>query len=211
MTCPRGREALACGQYRREGLPPTDHPAACDRRSGRGVGGAKALSLARMMRAPSGPSWPCVTGAVYRRHASCAPLADRIEDMLRESGDRQDTTGSLARLREAIVEAPLSDGLAREIEGRRGALGAKHVAARSSATADDLPGHSFAGQHGTFLGATFLAGKGHQTSSMWRPAARHLVSRNVSRPLFHGERVTIRAVVMPPQQDCAPRRRPIDH
>ncbi|MHC4559400.1 MAG: PEP/pyruvate-binding domain-containing protein, partial [Planctomycetota bacterium] len=63
-------------------------------------------------------------------------------------------TAVLSNLREAIVEAPLSETARLKIEHLYLTLGAKHVAVRSSGTAEDLPDHSFAGQYDTYLGIT---------------------------------------------------------
>ncbi|MHC4499914.1 MAG: PEP/pyruvate-binding domain-containing protein, partial [Planctomycetota bacterium] len=58
----------------------------------------------------------------------------------------------LSRIREAIVEPPISAAIRQEIETLYKALGAGRVAVRSSATAEDLPDHSFAGLYETYLG-----------------------------------------------------------
>ena len=62
----------------------------------------------------------------------------------------------LSSLRQAIVEAPLAEEIRRRIEDHYLALGADRVAVRSSGTAEDLPGHSFAGQYDTYLGIANL-------------------------------------------------------
>ena len=56
------------------------------------------------------------------------------------------------KMRQVIVEAPLADQAGREIENHYHKLGDERVAVRSSGTAEDLPGYSFAGQHDSFLG-----------------------------------------------------------
>jgi len=125
-----------------------------------GLVGMKALSLTRMMRVGLPvPQGFCVTGAAYREHISRLVLQERVTALC---GGAVDSDGpgrarALAELREAVADAPLPDGLAREVEERYRELGAKHVAVRSSAMAEDLPGHSFAGQYDTFLGVTDLA------------------------------------------------------
>jgi len=62
----------------------------------------------------------------------------------------------LSDLRQTIIKAPLADTLCEQIEHHFQALSAEHVAVRSSATAEDLPGHSFAGQYDTYLGIARL-------------------------------------------------------
>jgi pyruvate,water dikinase len=64
----------------------------------------------------------------------------------------------LEEIRESIFGAPMQKGLEEEIGDRLRGLGAAALAVRSSATAEDLPGCSFAGQYDTFLGITGLAG-----------------------------------------------------
>ncbi|MHC4497995.1 MAG: PEP/pyruvate-binding domain-containing protein, partial [Planctomycetota bacterium] len=58
----------------------------------------------------------------------------------------------LSRIREAIVQPPISAAIRQEIEAHYKALRADRIAVRSSATAEDLPGHSFAGLYDTYLG-----------------------------------------------------------
>src|SRR5438309_1084523 len=62
--------------------------------------------------------------------------------------DPRDPAGARARL----LAAPVPDHVAAEAVGAYGALGGGPVAVRSSATAEDLPGASFAGQQDTILG-----------------------------------------------------------
>ncbi len=54
-------------------------------------------------------------------------------------------------LRALFTQAPIPPGIAAEIRSAYAALGAPAVAVRSSATAEDLPGVSFAGQQETYL------------------------------------------------------------
>jgi pyruvate,water dikinase len=148
-----------------------------------GLVGAKALNLARMMRAglPVPPGF-CVTGAAFQAHVDSAPLAERAKALLEEIEDGAAAGPVLAKLRAAIVEAPLADRLARQIEERYRALGAKHVAVRSSATVEDLPGHSFAGQYDTLLGvrgpADCLRAVGKCWASLWTERAYAYRERN---------------------------------
>ena len=58
----------------------------------------------------------------------------------------------LSALRQEIIKAPLAKAIRFEIEEQYHKLGAKYAAVRSSGTAEDLPGHSFAGQYDTYLG-----------------------------------------------------------
>jgi len=116
--------------------------------------GAKALSLARLERigAPVPPGF-CVTAAAYREHLKTNNLFTRIESTIAQLSDAShpDKKSALLDLRQTIFDAPLNDTLRQQIEDHYRTLAAGRVAVRSSATAEDLPGHSFAGQYDTFL------------------------------------------------------------
>jgi len=62
----------------------------------------------------------------------------------------------LSDIRQAIVEIRLSERLTEQIGAHYRELAAESVAVRSSATAEDLPGRSFAGQYDTYLGIADL-------------------------------------------------------
>jgi phosphohistidine swiveling domain-containing protein len=117
--------------------------------------GAKALSLARMERfgLPVPPGF-CITAPAYREHLKTNNLLDRINSTIEQLGNAslEDKKSALSDLRQYIIDAPLVDTLRQQIEHQHKSLHTKFVAVRSSATAEDLPGHSFAGQYDTFLG-----------------------------------------------------------
>ncbi len=121
--------------------------------------GPKAASLVRMKRIGiSVPSGFCITGAVFREHLEKNNLIGRIRTALDELAKTKPAARGavLSSLRQAVVEAPLSEEVRHQIEERYNALGAERVAVRSSGTAEDLPGHSFAGQYDTYLGIANL-------------------------------------------------------
>ena len=89
------------------------------------------------------PGGFCVTAEAYR--SAMTPLREEIAGLL-EAGNHD-------RLRELVAAAPLPDGLADRIRAAAGDLDGP-VAVRSSATAEDLPDASFAGQQETYLGVT---------------------------------------------------------
>ncbi len=119
--------------------------------------GPKAASLCRLrglgMKVP-----PCffVTMMAFREHLRSGNLRSQIAACLDARPDRLRTT--LEQIRKLIVGTPLTDCLRGQIEAAYHRLGADAVAVRSSATAEDLPGHSFAGQYETILGVTSLQG-----------------------------------------------------
>ncbi len=125
--------------------------------------GGKNASLGEMIRnlASAGVQVPngfATTAAAYREFLAHEGLADRINAQL--SALDVDDVVALARtgkaIREAVVKAPFPAALEREIRAAYDKLHAESgadiaVAVRSSATAEDLPDASFAGQQETFL------------------------------------------------------------
>lgn len=128
-----------------------------------GMVGGKNASLGEMMRnlRISGVRVPegfATTSGAFRDFMSIDGLDQRIKRRL-DTFDAEDITG-LSRLgkeiREWIIATPLPDFLQTEIRRAYAALGGDEnpnasVAVRSSATAEDLPQASFAGQQETYL------------------------------------------------------------
>ena len=127
-----------------------------------GLVGGKNASLGEMVRELSAkglrvPNGFAITAHAYRLFLRQARLDDLIEHQLAglDAGD----TRALARcgraIREAVLAARLPDSLIEEISDAYGQLSdgpePVDVAVRSSATAEDLPDASFAGQQETFL------------------------------------------------------------
>jgi pyruvate,water dikinase len=115
--------------------------------------GAHLGELARMdgLRVPPGF---CVTTHAYRRILSASPLADDLIDRLSRVGlEEHDAIRSLsAELRGAIEAIPIPTDVAAEITVALARLGDEvPCAVRSSATAEDLPTASFAGQQDSYL------------------------------------------------------------
>ena len=121
------------------------------------MAGGKGANLARLANAgfPMPPGFLLLTSA-YRAYTEHNELDPFIESAL-ENLDAQDPA-ALETVSEAIRERFAAGTLPPELEGalREGyaALGAPPVAVRSSATAEDLPELSFAGQQDTFLNVT---------------------------------------------------------
>ena len=105
------------------------------------------------------PDGFATTAEAYRRFLSAGGLKEKIDGLLATLAD--DDTRQLARvggeIRRLIREAPLSKDLEEDVRAAYRALseeagdGDLSVAVRSSATAEDLPDSSFAGQQETFL------------------------------------------------------------
>jgi pyruvate,water dikinase len=125
--------------------------------------GGKNTSLGEMIRAlvPQGirvPDGFAVTAESFHHFLSSSGLDSALRDVL--SGlDTRDLPGLAERgrrAREAVLAAPLPEDLRREIAEGYAKLceeygPATDVAVRSSATAEDLPSASFAGQQESFL------------------------------------------------------------
>ncbi|GAA3226585.1 rifamycin-inactivating phosphotransferase [Actinocorallia longicatena] len=110
-----------------------------------------ALSRIEGVRVPRGF---CVTTDAFRRVVAAAPSVTALLDELSRTGadDRAGIAGLSARLRGAVEGIALPGDLAEAITGALAGLGERTACAvRSSATAEDLPTASFAGQQDTYL------------------------------------------------------------
>jgi pyruvate,water dikinase len=124
-----------------------------------GLVGGKNASLGEMVRHLGGagvrvPDGFAVTAAGYRLAMRRSGLDERVHELLAEL-DVRDVAALRTRgeeLRRAIAAAPIPTELEREIVEAYRRLGDDiPVAVRSSATAEDLPEASFAGQQETYL------------------------------------------------------------
>ncbi len=126
--------------------------------------GGKNASLGEMLRelVPLGVKVPdgfAITAEAYREFLRSADLEARLREILRglRKEDVADLTARSQAVRESIAAARISVELEEEIAQSYRALSAQYgeeatdVAVRSSATAEDLPTASFAGQLESFL------------------------------------------------------------
>lgn len=117
--------------------------------------GGKGANLARLARAGFAvPPGFLITTAAYQHFVQAHALAQPIADALAALGDARDSSALDAAsqaIGAAFTAAPLPPELAQSIVAAWRALNAPAVAVRSSATAEDLPDHSFAGQQDTYL------------------------------------------------------------
>ncbi|GAA3935699.1 rifamycin-inactivating phosphotransferase [Actinoplanes auranticolor] len=97
------------------------------------------------------PAGFCVTTDAYRRILAQAPDVDALLDQLSrlEADDREAIRALSARIRRTVEGIAVPEDIAAAITGRLGAE--TSYAVRSSATAEDLPTASFAGQQDTYL------------------------------------------------------------
>jgi pyruvate, water dikinase len=123
--------------------------------------GGKNASLGEMLNSLSGlgisvPNGYATTADAYRAFLGQGGLAARVNDALErlDVEDLQQLTQTGAQIRQWVLETPFPTRLQdealqawRDLDGGKGIA----VAVRSSATAEDLPEASFAGQQETFL------------------------------------------------------------
>jgi phosphohistidine swiveling domain-containing protein len=123
--------------------------------------GSKALSLIKLNRLGFNvPAGFCVTSIAYREHLKTNGMILQLNAYLAglKNAAPADKNRILSDIRRVIIQAPLSEMLSEQIGTHYHKLVTNYVAVRSSATAEDLPGHSFAGQYDTFLGIANLEG-----------------------------------------------------
>src|SRR5215208_4193469 len=129
-------------------------PFAAIDRNALAVAGGKAANLGELVRAGFPvPAGFCVTTAAYDLVAADAGLEPTLAAL---AGTQPEDTARLAELateaRSHLSDASVPEVLGRAIAEAYGELGdGKPVAVRSSATAEDLPQASFAGQQDTYL------------------------------------------------------------
>lgn len=125
--------------------------------------GGKGANLGEMTRAGLDvPSGFVITSDAYRYFLSENGLADEIDSLLRNAGDSEEALTSAAeKIRGMLLSAKLPETLRASIEAAYKSLSetcGNRVAVRSSATAEDLPDASFAGQQETYLNVTDISG-----------------------------------------------------
>ncbi|MER6243679.1 rifamycin-inactivating phosphotransferase [Streptomyces griseorubiginosus] len=109
------------------------------------------LSRIEGVRVPDGF---CVTTDAFRRFMAAGPSVDGRLDRLADADadDREAIRTLSAEIRRTIEEIAVPDDIAASITGALARLGEQEACAvRSSATAEDLPSASFAGQQDTYL------------------------------------------------------------
>jgi pyruvate,water dikinase len=121
--------------------------------------GGKAAQLGELSRLDgiSVPAGFCVTAEAFRRVVAQAPSIEGLLDRISRVGpeDRAAIRGASAEVRQAIDAIVIPGELASEItDALSSTREPTAYAVRSSATAEDLPTASFAGQHDTYLNVT---------------------------------------------------------
>ncbi|RDI68096.1 pyruvate,water dikinase [Nocardia pseudobrasiliensis] len=116
------------------------------------------------------PGGFCVTTDVFARVVAGVPsIEERIDELSRLRPDDREAIRALsAEIRGAIEGLVIPDEVAAEIVGALTRLGADGAyAVRSSATAEDLPNASFAGQHDSYLNVVGTAAILEHVSRCW--------------------------------------------
>jgi rifampicin phosphotransferase len=134
--------------------------------------GGKGAHLGELSRIEgiSVPAGFCVTTDAFRRILAQAPSIDDPLDRLSslEPEDREAIRRLSAEIRLALERTAIPEDLASAITRALARLGEQAAyAVRSSATAEDLPGASFAGQHDTYLNVVGRAAILRDVSRCW--------------------------------------------
>ncbi len=117
-----------------------------------GLGGGKGAGLGELIHAGLRvPPGFCVTTNAYRIVAEEANLAPPVEALAAHANDPVLRAERAEAVRGALLAVPVPDAIAAAVVEAYQELGEGPVAVRSSATAEDLPTASFAGQQETEL------------------------------------------------------------
>lgn len=161
-------------------------------------GGGKGANLGELIAAGLHvPPGFCVTTAAYRHAVVATGLAVAIDRALHDVRPEDPASAERAAARIAVLfqDLQLPEDLGEEILTAHRALGTPPVAVRSSATTEDLPSASFAGQHATSLNVRgtdeLLDAVRHCWASLW--SARAIAYRE--RRGFRHDRIAIAVVV----------------
>ena len=167
--------------------------------------GGKNASLGEMISqlAASGVRVPggfATTAHAYRRFLAHEGLADRINARLDalDADDVRALAEAGAQIRQWVVETPWPADLETAVRGEFERLTAEHpdvsFAVRSSATAEDLPDASFAGQQETFLNVVGIDDVLHRMKEVFAsPYNDRAISYSVHKGFASSRRATASA------------------
>ena len=166
------------------------------------LAGGKGANLGELSRIDGirVPAGFCVTTAPFRRVMSTVPGIDGLLDALSglDPADRDAIRALSAEIREAIAATPVPADLAAAITSsvsRLGGRGQAACAVRSSATAEDLPTASFAGQQDTYLNVTGRASVLEHVSRCWASLFTERAVTYLQRNGFGHRKVRMAVVV----------------
>ncbi|MCC9078936.1 phosphoenolpyruvate synthase [Litorilinea aerophila] len=119
------------------------------------VVGGKGANLGEMTAAGFPvPEGFCLTTAAFRRFIEASGQGEDIYALLErvDSGDMEGVRRIGEQIRTTLVAVPIPEEIVQAVQNAWQRIGSKHAyAVRSSATAEDLPDASFAGQQDTYL------------------------------------------------------------
>ncbi|NND53551.1 MAG: phosphoenolpyruvate synthase [Gammaproteobacteria bacterium] len=136
------------------------------------------------------PGGFATTADAYRAFLAHEGLADRIDALLQalDTDDLEQLAATGKQIRDWLLQAPLPDELEQQIVSAWEAMSAGRdddfsVAVRSSATAEDLPDASFAGQQETLLN---VRGRDNLLSAVREVFASLYTDRAIAYRVHHG-------------------------
>ncbi|MFT4297840.1 MAG: PEP/pyruvate-binding domain-containing protein [Candidatus Woesearchaeota archaeon] len=115
--------------------------------------GGKGANLGEMFKIMPIPEGFCVTVEVYDNFLKKTNIKSKIFEILSKTtiSDSKQLDANSRKIREIITKEKIPKQIADDISKNYNMLGNGFVAVRSSATAEDLPSASFAGQQDTYL------------------------------------------------------------
>jgi pyruvate,water dikinase len=133
------------------------------------LAGGKAASLGEMTEAGLPvPTGFCLTTEAYRAFVAANGLQEqiaRLSSQIERNGEESEM--AVTTLQSLFTAAPMPKAMAEELKVAYQQLGQPPVAVRSSATAEDLPGASFAGQQDTYLNMRGIAAVQEAVQRCW--------------------------------------------
>ena len=149
--------------------------------------GGKCANLGELANKADIPTLPgfSITAKAYRYFIEKAGISEFIRKNLEglDTHNIRDLTRRSSRIRRKIIKSKLPEDLEKEIIesyrelGRRIGIPNPYVAVRSSATAEDMPGASFAGQQETYLN---VEGERNLINNVKKCFASLFTSRSIS-------------------------------
>lgn len=115
--------------------------------------GGKGANLGEMFSIMPVPNGFCVTVEAYDDFLEKTSIKNKIVEILTKTkiNDSKQLDKNSTKIREIITKQKIPDQIQKDITENYKKLGNGFVAVRSSATAEDLPSASFAGQQDTYL------------------------------------------------------------
>ena len=164
--------------------------------------GGKGANLSRITRVgfPVPPGF-LITTSAYRAFVQANHLQEHIMDLASNQADTSATRSAKIRqfFANGTITADLEEAISRAYADLIQTVGGLPLAVRSSATAEDLPGASFAGQQDTYLNVSgesaLLEAVQRCWSSLWTPRALEYRARQGIDPSTVSLAVVVQVMV----------------